>query len=562
MLPDRLPGGLGSGLHRQNPLQRRPRIGVVADRTLHCRQDVVMVIRLQQQQHASRLVLATPLLVQQSLQEAAGDVAQLGESLAEHRELLAMIAGWTMGRIDSLLSRLTDQPQVPGLWLNPVIVHDHFRLGDPDREQLAHQPPGYGVLVGLVGNQTFRVDDAINDPRRVVVMLGQRQQVRQLLGVRIQRTFLSAAVLPHVSDLGQPPLRHLVQVCQRSKGTTIQEARFHIMKGPFHFTFRLGPPRAAGPGSVAIVGGEREESGVVDRLVTFPASDDHLHVVVQARRRQTLQMAEPVDVLGDRRLEACCLVAYEHLLDRVRKVLDRAKLLQIEGEQRAGHPQMLLRAQELKGWIELTSRVCDTAYRRVMLGEQVPNTEKLFSLFETHTQLYRRGKAGTPNQFGRQLLVFEDQLGFISHYALMPRDAQDKDVIVAHTRQVQSRHHGEIEEASFDRGFYSAENEQQLLEIVSHPCLPPRHPQQYAERLQTASVQFHRSRQRHPGIESAIGALQFGNGLKRCRDRSELGLERYIGLAILGRNLQVLGKLLIARRNSLAQAATTKRKAA
>ncbi len=43
-----------------------------------------------------------------------------------------------------------------------------------------------------------------------------------------------------------------------------------------------------------------------------------------------------------------------------------------------------------------------------MLQEHVPNTDKLFSLFETHTQLYRRGKAGTPNQFGRQVLLFED----------------------------------------------------------------------------------------------------------------------------------------------------------
>ena len=69
-------------------------------------------------------------------------------------------------------------------------------------------------------------------------------------------------------------------------------------------------------------------------------------------------------------------------------------------------------------------------------------------------------------------------------------------------------------------------------------------------------------RQRHPGIESAIGALQSGNGLKRSRDRSELGFERYLGLAILGRNIHVLGKLLIARRNAEAAAAYSKRKAA
>jgi hypothetical protein len=80
--------------------------------------------------------------------------------------------------------------------------------------------------------------------------------------------------------------------------------------------------------------------------------------------------------------------------------------------------------------------------------------------------------------------------------------------------------------------------------------------------LKNASVTFKRARQRHPGIESAIGALQSGNGLKRCRDKSELGFERYLGLAILGRNFQVLGKLLISRHASESRACETRRKAA
>ena len=83
---------------------------------------------------------------------------------------------------------------------------------------------------------------------------------------------------------------------------------------------------------------------------------------------------------------------------------------------------------------------------------------------------------------------------------------------------------------------------------------------QAAEQEREASVSFRQARQRHPGVESAIGALQFGNGLERCRDRSELGLERYVALGVLGRNLHVLGKLLIAREDSESEAARSKRK--
>jgi len=254
--------------------------------------------------------------------------------------------------------------------------------------------------------------------------------------------------------------------------------------------------------------------------------------------------------------------AYERLLDRAAVILERAKTLQEQGEAEGISMESLTLSTELLHWIELTEQVCDTAYRRVILDEDVPNRDKLFSLFETHTQLYRRGKAGTPNQFGRLVLVFEDGAGFISHYHLMDREALDADVIVDQTREAQKKHQGAIKTASFDRGFYTSENEEQLSKIVDEPCVPPRHPQQYAERLANGSVEFHRLRQRHPGIESAIGALQSGNGLKRCRDRSEVGFERYLGLAILGRNIHVLGKLLIARRQEQSAAALSKRKAA
>jgi IS5 family transposase len=256
------------------------------------------------------------------------------------------------------------------------------------------------------------------------------------------------------------------------------------------------------------------------------------------------------------------LPAYRRLLDRAATILERAKALQKQAETDGSSLESLTLAAQLQHWIELTEQVCDTAHRRVILGEKVPNSEKLFSLFETHTQLYRRGKAGTPNQFGRQVLVFEDGAGFISHYHLMDRELRDADVIVEQTREAQKKHQGMIQSASFDRGFYSEENERQIAAIVDEPCLPPRHPKQYAERLKMASLEFRNARQSHPGIESAIGALQSGNGLKRCRDHSDIGFERYLGLAILGRNIHVLGRLLIARRAEQSAAALSKRKAA
>ena len=253
---------------------------------------------------------------------------------------------------------------------------------------------------------------------------------------------------------------------------------------------------------------------------------------------------------------------YGDLLDRCGKLIERAVGLVETARNETSSVEVLSKTAAIQHWIDLTEQVCDTAYRRVLMGESVPNCDKLFSFFEAHTQLYRRGKAGQPNQYGRLALVYEDGAGFISHYHLLDRNAGDRDVVVDQTKIVQKKHAGEIVTASFDRGFHSDANEASLREIVEEVCVLPRHPGQYADRLKTGSVRFHQTRLHHSGIESAIGALQRGNGLKRCRDRSEPGFERYFGLAVLGRNIHTLGKLLLSQHHASTEAAQSRRLAA
>jgi hypothetical protein len=239
---------------------------------------------------------------------------------------------------------------------------------------------------------------------------------------------------------------------------------------------------------------------------------------------------------------------YRKLLRFSGQVLAKARELCVEiAKRETQDTSTLARLADLQIFIQRTEQVRDTARRRVLQGESVPNNEKLFSIFEPHTQLYKRGKAGEPIQFGRLVLVYEDAAGFVIHSHVLPRDAQDADVVVEQTRIAQQHMGGRIQKVSFDRAFHTPENQTALPRIVAHPCLPKRGTQQAAKQEETATVEFREARQRHPGVESAIGALQRGNDLERCRDRSEVGFRRYVALGILGRNLHVLGKLLIAQ---------------
>ena len=217
---------------------------------------------------------------------------------------------------------------------------------------------------------------------------------------------------------------------------------------------------------------------------------------------------------------------------------------------------------ELLGFIVLTEKVCDNARRRVLQGETLANEEKIHSIFEPHTELIKRGKQPNPIEFGHKVLVIEDAAGFVVDYRVVENGVLDQDLVVPVMKKLQKRFDGKIKSASFDRGFHTPQNQEDLAEIVRTPCIAAKGQEKGRQQQKEGTVAFRKARQNHPGVESVIGALQKGNGLKRSRDRSKRGYERYVALGILGRNLQTLGKLLLEQDKANCQAAKSKRKQA
>jgi transposase, IS5 family len=296
-----------------------------------------------------------------------------------------------------------------------------------------------------------------------------------------------------------------------------------------------------------------------------PGWRQHEHMVKKVKKIvRAINRAARAKRLGADRLKPGyrrLLALAEKLLQRARRLLSRLRFRKPEGDGIDWLGEGLKGPrEEIWHYLQLTERVCDTAQRRVLLGETVPNDEKIFSLFEPHTELIKRGKEPNPNQFGHRVLVIEDAVGFICHYEIMANGVLDQDVLVAAMRALQKRMRGKIRRASFDRGFHTPDNQRDLAEIVTHPCLPKKGSQSGAQQQEEATVEFRQARQNHAGVESAIGALQSGNGQERCRDKHKLGYERYVGLGILGRNLQTLGKLLLAQDDAKCESAKSQRK--
>jgi hypothetical protein len=68
------------------------------------------------------------------------------------------------------------------------------------------------------------------------------------------------------------------------------------------------------------------------------------------------------------------------------------------------------------------------------------------------------------------------------------------------------------------------------------------------EKAGESSKGFVQARRKHPAVESGINALE-NHGLDRCLDHGLRGFERYVGLAIVARNIQILGTIVWAREN-------------
>ncbi len=200
-----------------------------------------------------------------------------------------------------------------------------------------------------------------------------------------------------------------------------------------------------------------------------------------------------------------------------------------------------LRLITIEEYIRHAERQIDQIRRRVVFDEEIPHKEKVFSIFQPHTEWISKGKAGVAQELGLAVCVHKDQFGFILHHRVMQQQTDDK-VAVVMVQETKDRYEN-LFGCSFDRGFYSPENKRQLAEILDYVVLPKKGRLSVKDKEIEQSEEFVEYRRKHSAVESSINALE-NHGLDRCLDHGLHGFERYVALAVLARNVQILGHLL------------------
>lgn len=200
--------------------------------------------------------------------------------------------------------------------------------------------------------------------------------------------------------------------------------------------------------------------------------------------------------------------------------------------------------QELSYYKALMDKHVDLVKRRLLQEEKIPHEEKLFSIFEPHTEWINKGKSGRRIDLGLNVLVGTDQYGFCVHYHVCEKE-QDVALAVPSVEAIKKKYNRQLGSVSFDRGFWSPVNYRKLEAIVPQVIMPKKGKRNKAEQDREGQKDFKVLRCSHATIESDINSLEH-HGLDRCPDRGIDRFKRYVGLGILSFNLHRLGNTLLA----------------
>ena len=286
-------------------------------------------------------------------------------------------------------------------------------------------------------------------------------------------------------------------------------------------------------------------TAAICKRLNIPGWRQSKHNIKQLKRQifklQKLKHSTSKDPCKAQKKKQQIVAAYSAYAKIAKSFVEKAKTTQSELIHNGIDPISLLEIDYFRSHAE---RQIEQITRRVVHGETIPHHEKVFSVFEPQTEWICKGKAGVPVELGIRVAVFEDEFRFILNYQVMQNQTDDQ-IAVPFVKETKKKF-PELSSCSFDKGFHSQPNQEELKPILDVVALPKKGRLSKKDMEHQKSEQFVAAKKKHSAVESAINALEV-HGLDRCPDRGIEGFKRYVGIAILARNIQIIGSVLIKR---------------
>lgn len=281
------------------------------------------------------------------------------------------------------------------------------------------------------------------------------------------------------------------------------------------------------------------QSCTVHGLTEWRQSAYHIRLIKRLfRQAQRVKRSTSNNPKKKKQQESRIIKAHQEYIDTAGSYLQKVDhTLEILGGQGVREAELV----EIKRFMAHAGRQIDQIKRRVLNGEKIPHEQKVFSVFEEHTEWICKGKAGVPVELGLKVCVMEDQYGFMLHHKVMQKQTDDQ-VAVAMIEETQRRF-PQLRACSFDKGFHSPANQADLRKLLNFLVLPRKGRLGQKDKEIEYKEEFIQAKRQHSAVESGINALEV-HGLDRCPDQGIEGFECYVALAVLARNIQKLGSLI------------------
>jgi transposase, IS5 family len=197
--------------------------------------------------------------------------------------------------------------------------------------------------------------------------------------------------------------------------------------------------------------------------------------------------------------------------------------------------------EELELFVNYAIKLSDQIERRLVKNEVIDPSEKIYSLFEPHTEWIYKGKSNHKVELGHQLLITSNQNNMIVDYKVMEKEKDASQVNSLMDRLVAKFGKERIRSISFDKGFWSKENFEYASSSIEGLVVMPKKGKKNLEEIDRESTKEYKTlRNKHSAIESNINMLEH-HGLGKCRDKGIRNYKKYVGLSVLAMNLHLIG---------------------
>ncbi len=198
----------------------------------------------------------------------------------------------------------------------------------------------------------------------------------------------------------------------------------------------------------------------------------------------------------------------------------------------------------LKEHLDVMRRVYSIARRKEILGEKVPNIEKLFSIYEQHTDIIVKG--GREVQFGHKINIAGGKSNLILDCEVLEGNPSDSKLYSPTLERI-IKNYGKIpQNVSTDGGYASLDNKKDaekkgIVNIVFNKVVGSLQNEATSKKMETLLKKW------RSGIEAVISNYKRGFDMFVCTWKGKAHFDAKVLWSAIAYNIRVMTRLVLSR---------------